>query len=378
VAGPKASPASPPGHSVTRLYVFDADPIDLRGRASQLRSAGINNDWAVSLTPSRNQLLKWLDEDVRSSPKRHSVCLIDFRRSSDDLEQTGFRIVETIRRHEHLWKATRPVIWVDSLTRANIDYARGVGAEGIVDDDWVDRREGTPLVEVLEWAIERPPKQERPGGDFTVFPADNVPADDDTALRDERFQRWFGFRPDDLDFRILWGLADAVELKFLREYFCDQGWTPSDRAAERAIYKLQQHMRSAREELDRPEPTNAEIARRFLAEAVPAAPSPLSEISWPSIAHVRDVVLSNPEIGQLAFLEPDARPALDRFFGVLGQGPTDIAGRHRAIEGAVTEVAKSLGRPRTAVHGLIHRSCHAVDDAYDDWRRHGMPVSDRD
>ena len=92
---------------------------------------------------------------------------------------------------------------------------------------------------------------------------------DEERSRTERFRRWFGFEPDDLDFKILWGMADAVELQFLREYFADQGWA-SNRAVKRAIEKLQAAMRPAKEELDRPEPTNAEIARSFLSEACPA------------------------------------------------------------------------------------------------------------
>src|SRR4051794_39778338 len=106
------------------VRIYDANRYDLRGRTSQLRAAGITDRWKVEPTTSRNAFLAALEADVRTSPRTQSVALVDCRAESGDLEQTGFRIVETIRRHELLWKATRPIIWVDELTEGNRLYAR--------------------------------------------------------------------------------------------------------------------------------------------------------------------------------------------------------------------------------------------------------------
>ena len=109
------------------VYIFDANPIDLRGRVSQLRGAGVAGGWEIRPTSSRNELLANLGRDAITRPKTQSVALIDLRSESGDLEQVGFRIIETIRRHEFLWKVSRPIIWVDERLR-RIFCSQGEGS----------------------------------------------------------------------------------------------------------------------------------------------------------------------------------------------------------------------------------------------------------
>ena len=88
-----------------RVRMFDANRHDLRGRVSQLRTAGRERGWDVWPTPSRNALLARYGEET-------TLALIDCRAESGDLDQIGFRIVETIARHDQLWKRTVPVLWL--------------------------------------------------------------------------------------------------------------------------------------------------------------------------------------------------------------------------------------------------------------------------
>ncbi len=359
-----------------RVYLFDGSEVDLRGRLSQIEGAGLHEGCDVKATSSRNQLLAWIERDAMASPKRQSAALIDFRTESGDIEQLGFRIIETIRRHAFLWKATRPAIWLDHLTAENVLYARGVGAEAVVDDDWVDRSHGRTLEHVLAWCWRRPvAPYGKALGPPKVFTDNQGTFEGEAEQRDARFGRSFGFAPDELDYKILWGIAGAVELKFLDRYCAEEGWAVSERAARKAREKLQQAMRREREELDRAEPTNAELARRFLAEAVPAGPDPLAELSWPSFSHVREL-RHEPRILRAAFLESDAEAVLDRFLATLsesdGSDESD-ASRLELIEAALRLVAAHRGQPLPLVHGLVHRSCHALSDAFDDWQRFGDP-----
>lgn len=325
-------------------------------------------------------MLAWIDRDARTSPKRHSVSLIDYRSESGDIEQLGFRIVELIRRHAYLWKATRPAIWVDHLTTENVLYARGVAAEAVVDDAWVDRSPGSTLQQVFEWCWQRPPaRYGRVSEGPKVFTDAPSSIDRETSQRDAQFQRTFGFAPDELDYKILWAMAGAVELQFLDRYCAEQEWVKNERMARHARERLQVAMRREREELDRAEPTNAELARRFLADAVPGAPDPLAELSWPALAEVRGL-RRRPEILRAAFLEPDAEALLEHFLLTLSASESgepargragSTSGRLEVIEAALGRVAADRALPLTRVHGLVHRSCHALSDAFDDWRRFG-------
>ena len=146
-----------------RVYVFDGSEADLRGRTSQIEAAQLGARWEVVATSSRNQLLSWIERDATTSPKRQSVALIDYRTESGDIEQLGFRLVELIRRHAYLWKATRPAIWVDHLSAENVQYAHAVAAEAIVDDEWVDRDPRSALAQVFEWCSGRPRRPVSPG-----------------------------------------------------------------------------------------------------------------------------------------------------------------------------------------------------------------------
>lgn len=356
------------------VRIFDANGYDLRGRVSQLRAAGIDRRLDVRTTSSRNALLAAIDEDASSSPRRESVALVDCRAESGDLEQVGFRVIETIRRHARLWKATRPIIWVDELTEANRRFAEAVSAEAVLDDDWLDQSDGTTLEDVISWAGTRQPRPWAGGGEeIMVFSDGPASLEEENRLRDARFERWFGYEPDDLDFVLLWGLADAVELKFLYRYCADEGISTTETAARKACERLQEAMRAEREHLDRAEATNTEIARRFLAEAAPASPDPLAELAWPGIEHMRTLLFDRPDIRDLAYLEPGAQEALERFLGELPAGTVSVGVRHRTVLDAAETVARISNRPAAATHDLLQRSCHALDDAFCDWRAHGPP-----
>lgn len=355
-----------------RVYVFDGSEADLRGRMSQIEAARLGTRWEVVATPSRNQLLDWIERDATASPKRRSAALIDYRTESGDIEQLGFRMIESIRRHAYLWKATRPVIWVDHLTSANVQYAHAVAAEAVIDDAWVDRDPRSALAQVFEWCSARPaapyPRVTAPTKVFSD--AASARGQQQIERRDAVFRRSFGFAPDELDYLILWGMAQAVELQFLDRYCAGQGWAASERAARKARERLQEAMRGEREELDRPEPSNAELARRFLAEAVPGCPDPLSELSWPPFSQVRRL-RHDPAILHAAFLEPGAETLLDHFLGVLAGAGDSASSRYESIERALRQVCSDRAAPIALVHGIVHRSCHALSDAFDDRRRFG-------
>ncbi len=127
---------------VSRLvYLYDASPINVRDRRvllkDQLRRVGVLDEWEVGATPSRNALLVSLYADAARRPACTSVTLIDLRAETGDLDQIGFKVCDRITRHPSLRRATRPVIWSDVHTAANLQYARGVGAVALVDDEWV-------------------------------------------------------------------------------------------------------------------------------------------------------------------------------------------------------------------------------------------------
>lgn len=367
-----------------RVYVFDASEADLRGRMSQIDAAELAASWEIRSTSSRNQLLSWIARDATASPKRQSIALIDSQTESGDIEQRGFRIVESIRRHGYLWKATRPAVCVDHLSTENVLYAGAVAAEAVIDDAWVDRDPRTALQRVFTWCSERPAAPYgRAAASPAVFTDTARSCGQPVDRRDEMFRRSFGFSPDELDYLILWGIAGAVELQFLDRYCAEQRWAVSTRAARKARERLQEAMRREREELDRPEPANAELARRFLADALPGVPDPLSELSWPSFSRVREL-RHDPAILRSACLEPGGELALDNFLGVLASyerrpgprgGADSATSRLEVIERVLQQVSRDRAQPLALVHGMVHRSCHALSDAFDDWRRFGAPVS---
>ncbi len=106
------------------VYLYDANPIDLRGRFAQLRSqlaeASADTGWEIRPTSSRNSLLVSLAAGGREPGKRPSASLIDLRAETGDLDQLGFRICETITRHPALSRSTRPLVWTDVHTAANL------------------------------------------------------------------------------------------------------------------------------------------------------------------------------------------------------------------------------------------------------------------
>lgn len=324
--------------------------------------ARLEDSWKITGHSSRNSLLDALDEGARARPRRQSVALIDARVESGDIDQVGFRVCETVKRHEHLWKATRPLIWVDRLSDANRRYAQRVGAEAIVDDDWVDRTDAADLGEALRWALGQEPRPlDHSTEGLRVISDREIDPETEAAERDELFERRFGRRPGELGFTLLWGMAGAVELSFLY-WFCEQEGIATDRQAQRACERLQEAMRPEREHLDRPEPTNAEIARRFLTEVAPAEPDPLADIAWPGVEYVQQIY-SDRELRRLAYLEPGSDRLLEAFFAAYEPEGISARERYEAIVSACESASQASGIGAHAARRQIQRSCHALDDA---------------
>jgi hypothetical protein len=140
--------------------------------------------------------------DAAQRPARTSVTLIDLRAETGDLEQIGFKVCDRITRHPSLRRATRPEIWSDVHTAANLQYARGVGAVAVVDDEWVDSGDDAPdapLVDVPRWAWAQPTERHAHARVPRVFPRDSSSVEAEERERRERFERWFGYPPSDLD-----------------------------------------------------------------------------------------------------------------------------------------------------------------------------------
>jgi hypothetical protein len=179
---------------VSRLvYLYDASPIDVRDRRvlleDQLRRAGVLDEWEVRATPSRNALLVSLYADAAHRPARSSVTLIDLRAETGDLEQVGFKVCDRITRHPSLRRATRPVIWSDVHTAANLPYARGVAAVAVIDDEWVGTGKDAPLMDVLQWAWEQPTERHATARIPRVFPKDSSSVESEERERRDRFAR---------------------------------------------------------------------------------------------------------------------------------------------------------------------------------------------
>jgi hypothetical protein len=367
---------------VSRLvYLYDASPINVRDRrvllADQLRRAGVLDEWELRATPSRNALLVSLYADAAHRPARASVTLIDLRAETGDLEQIGFKVCDRITRHPSLRRATRPVIWSDVHTAANLQYARGVGAVAVIDDEWVDSESDAPLVNVLRWAWAQPAERHATPRPPRVFPKDSSSVEAEERARRERFERWFGYPPSDLDleFALLWGMAEAVELKLLLTSVAEAGLARSERAARRRLEQLQAAMAPDVEALDNPETARAEIARRFLAESAPPEPPRFDELTWPKPQHIADLISARPELREWAFLVGEEPALLDRFLDLYEPPlPHAVAGvRHQAIEDALTRLARANGATFARVHECVHRAMWAVEDAFCDWRDYGEP-----
>ena len=358
---------------VSRLvYLYDASPIDVRDRrlllADQLRRAGVRHEWEVRATPSRNALLLSLYADAAQRPARASVTLIDLRAETGDLEQIGFKVCDRITRHPSLRRATRPVIWSDIHTAANLQYARGVGAVAVIDDEWVDSERDAPLVEVLRWSWAQPAERHANHRAPRVFPKDSSSVEAEERHRRERFERWFSYPPSDLDleFALLWGMAEAVELKLLLTSVTEAGLARSERAARRRLEQLQAAMAPDVEALDSPETARAEIARRFLAESAPPEPPRFDELTWPKPQRIADVIGAHPKLREWAFLVGEEPALLDRFLD-LYEPPRPHAGaavRREAIEDALTKLARANRATFARVHESVHRAIWAVEDAF--------------
>jgi hypothetical protein len=361
------------------VYLYDASPINVRDRRvlleDQLRRAGAGDDWEVCATPSRNALLVSLYADAARRPARASVTLIDLRAETGDLEQIGFKVCDRITRHPSLRRATRPVIWTDIHTAANLQYARGVGAVAVIDDEWVDSGSDAPLVDVLRWAWAEPTERHAADRAPRVFPEDSSSVDAEERQRCERFERWFEYPPSDLDFALLWGMAEAVELKLLLTSVTNAGLARSERAARRRLEQLQAAMAQDVEALDSPETARAEIARRFLAESAPPEPPRFDELTWPKPQHVADVVSAHPKLRDWAFLVGEDPALLDRFLDVYKSPPSHAGAgaRHEAIENALDQLARADGATFARLHESVRRAMSAVEDAFCDWRDHGEP-----
>ena len=368
---------------VSRLvYLYDASPIDVRDRRvlleDQLRRAGVLEEWEVRATSSRNALLVSLYADAAQRRARASVTLIDLRAETGDLEQIGFKVCDRISRHPSLRRATLPVIWSDVHTAANLEYARGVGAVAVIDDEWVDSGSDARLVDVLRWAWALPAERHANARALRVFPKDSSSVEAEDRERRERFERWFGYPPSDLEleFALLWGMAEAVELKLLLTSVTEADVARSERAARRRLERLQAAMAPDVEALDNPETARAEIARRFLAESAPPEPPRFDELTWPKPQHIADVISTHPELREWAFLVGEEPALLDRFLA-LCEPPLPHAGagvRHEAIEGALNKLACANETSLARVHESVHRAVWAVEDAFCDWREHGEPL----
>jgi hypothetical protein len=364
------------------VYLYDASRIDVRDRKflleDQLRRAGVLDEWEVRATPSRNRLLVSLYADATERPARASVTLIDLRAETGDLEQVGFKVCDRITRHPSLRRATRPVIWSDIPTAANLQYARGVGALAVIDDEWVDSGSDAPLVDVLRWAWAEPVERLANAPLPRVFPKDSSSVEAEERERRERFERWFGYPPSDLDleFALLWGMAEAVEFKLLLTSVTEAGLARSERAARRRLEQLQAAMAPDVQALDNPETARAEIARRFLAEWAPPEPPRFEELTWPKPRHIADVMTAHPKLREWAFLVGEEPALLDRFLELYEPPLAHAAAgaRHDAIESALRKLAGANGPTFARRHEAVHRAMWAVEDAFCDWRDYGDPV----
>jgi hypothetical protein len=134
-------------------------------------------------------------------------------------------------------------------------------------------------------------------------------------------------------------------------------------------------MASEVEAMDRPETARAEIARRFLAEAMPPEPDPLPELNWPMLTHVRELWKSERDMVRRAFLEPGANGVLVAFFESLVVPAGGASDRHVAISDAIERAAVRRDLPIATTAAIAHRALHSLDDAWADHRLHGADAA---
>lgn len=356
------------------LYLQDADAGSLASRVAKITEEwadfGIEG-WELRATQSRNALLRAVAADAESG--QDSVALVDLRSETGDIEQVGFRIVETIRRRPDLARVCRPLICTEEMTAANARYADTVGAFAVIDTTWAYAQAGPTITEALDWALGETASELRlHRRRALLLPEEGADEDDEERDQEAHFRAWFGFAPNDLHLALLWGMANAVELEFLKSYVAEAGLAVSPRAAKRHLERLQQAMAVEVEAMDRPETARAEIARRFLAEVVPPQPDPLPELNWPMLAHVREIWESEREIVRRAFLEPGGAGVVEAFFESLIVPARGARDRHTALGRAIEHAAVRKDLPIATAAAIAHRALHALDDAWGDQRLHGV------
>lgn len=362
------------------IDLHHAEPAELRQRRRDLEEQFEGRaKIALRATSSRNAFLAGIAS--RKSDER-SIALIDLRSETGDIEHSGLRIVQSIRNNPELASRTIPVIWTDHVSNSNVAATRDVGASAIISDAWVDEAKAHELA----GAIDRVLSSDDPDG-FLAFPpratAGRTVHDPDDAIRTEAFERWFGFGAKDIHFHLLWGMANAVELEFLKEYLAEMGIATSTSAAKGQLERLQAAIRPDIEALDRPESGNPEVARRFLAELMPPDFDPLPELNWPRLATVQTLILEDSQAVDFAFLTDEALAMLRLFLSE--RRPVDVTQQrakgseiYLAIEDAVDEVAKRFGSPTAVTFNTIHHAAHSIDDANWDLRRYGVPETDKE
>lgn len=364
----------PPGNPMI-IDLHHAEPAELRQRRRDLEDQFEGREGIeIVANSSRNAFLAGIAN--RESDER-SIALIDLRSETGDIEHSGLRIIQTIRRNPAIASRTVPVIWTDHVSNSNVAATREVGAAAMISDAWVDEAKAHEL----SGAIDRVAATTDTDG-FLAFPpratTGSLVEDPDDAARAEAFERWFGFGAKEIHFHLLWGMANAVELEFLKEYLAEVGIASSTPAAKGQLERLQLAIRPDIEALDRPESGNPEVARRFLAELMPPDFDPLPELNWPRLATVQTLLLEDPIVVENAFLTDETVAMLELFLSE--RRPVDVTQKrpkgseiYLAIEDAVDAVAKAFGQPSAVTFNTIHHAAHSIDDAYWDLRRHGTP-----
>lgn len=356
--------------------IHHAAPSELRQRVMDVRECHHPGSVAeIFATGSRNELLARIAaRPIGAAP---SVSLVDLRLETGDIEQVGLRIVETIRRHPSLSARTRPLVWTEHITSANVSNALAHGAYGLISDAWVDLDSEGELVEALDWAagLENAPIESC--DTLMAWPPITLNPEAELIARDASFVRWFDFEPNEVHYHLLWGMANAIELEFLKEYLVRNEIAPTKTYAKKNLERLQSCMTPQVEAMDRPEPARAELARRFLAEQIPPQPDPLDEISWPKIDHVADIWHDDEVAVKLAFLDQLASKLLPQFLFALEPSAGGGAVQYEAISHAVKHVAETNSLTEAHTHGVLHRATHNLDDSWRDIREHGVPKFDK-
>ena len=356
------------------IHLHHAEPRELRQRVRDVRD-GFDGRPEIEIvsTPSRNELLMTISD---SPPGSDAVALIDLRSETGDIEQSGLRIAKSISTNPHLCERVVAAIWTDHISNSNAIGAAASGARALISDAWVDEAPGNVLAGAIERVLSSKP------GDFYAFPPrptiDPWDGDPDDAVRAQAFERWFGFTPRAIHFHLLWGLANSVELEFLKEHLAEIEVAGTPSAAKGQLGRLQDNMRGDIEALDRPESGNAEIARRFLAEMIPPDLDPISELNWPRLSTIQEALLENDDAIRYSFVDDASLEMLRVFLRELtvppgGSGRLRGSEMYKAIDDAVAKVARLTDTPEAVAFNSIHLAAHSIDDARWDLRRFGPP-----